>query len=184
MVKEAEKYLQLKEHRFYKSYGKVVKVVGLTIESIGPKARMGDLCKIYPNEEMEDYVIAEVVGFQDSRLILMPVDSVEGVGTGCIVENTGHPLSVLVGEELLGHTLDGIGRVTDSDVEIHGTYYPLENTPPDPMERRIISEVLPLWSESGRRTDYRWKRTAYRCICRFRCWKKYTSRHVCQKHKG
>ena len=144
MVKEAEKYLQLKEHRFYKSYGKVVKVVGLTIESIGPKARMGDLCKIYPNEEMEDYVIAEVVGFQDSRLILMPVDSVEGVGTGCIVENTGHPLSVLVGEELLGHTLDGIGRVTDSDVEIHGTYYPLENTPPDPMERRIISEVLPL----------------------------------------
>ena len=55
MVKEAEKYLQLKEHRFYKSYGKVVKVVGLTIESIGPKARMGDLCKIYPNEEMEDY---------------------------------------------------------------------------------------------------------------------------------
>ena len=52
---------------------------------------MGDLCKIYPNEKEEEYVIAEVVGFQDSRLILMPVDSVEGVGTGCVVENTGHP---------------------------------------------------------------------------------------------
>ena len=95
-------------------------------------------------EKEEEYVIAEVVGFQDSRLILMPVDSVEGVGTGCIVENTGHPLSVLVGEELLGHTLDGIGRMTDGTEEIHGSYYPLENTPPDPMDRRIISEVLPL----------------------------------------
>ena len=144
MVKEAEKYLQLMDRQYYKSYGKVVKVVGLTIESVGPKARMGDLCKIYPNEKEEEYVIAEVVGFQDSRLILMPVDSVEGVGTGCIVENTGHPLSVLVGEELLGHTLDGIGRMTDGTEEIHGSYYPLENTPPDPMDRRIISEVLPL----------------------------------------
>ena len=144
MVKEAEKYLQLMDRQYYKSYGKVVKVVGLTIESVGPKARMGDLCKIYPNEKEEEYVIAEVVGFQDSRLILMPVDSVEGVGTGCVVENTGHPLSVLVGEELLGHTLDGIGRMTDGTEEIHGSYYPLENTPPDPMDRRIISEVLPL----------------------------------------
>ena len=75
MVKEAEKYLQLMDRQYYKSYGKVVKVVGLTIESVGPKARMGDLCKIYPNEKEEEYVIAEVVGFQDSRLILMPVDA-------------------------------------------------------------------------------------------------------------
>ena len=144
MVKEAEKYLQLLDRAYYKSYGKVVKVVGLTIESIGPKARLGDLCKIYPNEDSREHVIAEVVGFHDSQLILMQVDNVEGVGVGCIVENTGHPLSVLVGDEVLGHTLDGIGRVTDSDVEINGEYYPLEQNPPDPMERKIISEVLPL----------------------------------------
>ena len=144
MVKEAEKYLQLMDRQYYKSYGKVVKVVGLTIESIGPKARMGDLCKIYPEKDSEEYVIAEVVGFHDSQLILMPVDKVEGVGVGCVVENTGHPLSVMVSDELLGHTLDGIGRLTDSDDEIHGDYYPLEQNPPDPMEREIISEVLPL----------------------------------------
>ena len=54
MVKEAEKYLQLMDRQYYKSYGKVVKVVGLTIESVGPKARMGDLCKIYPNEKEEE----------------------------------------------------------------------------------------------------------------------------------
>ena len=157
------------DRQYYKSYGKVVKVVGLTIESVGPKARMGDLCKIYPNEKEEEYVIAEVVGFQDSRLILMPVDSVEGVGTGCIVENTGHPLSVLVGEELLGHTLDGIGRMTDGTEEIHGSYYPLENTPPDPMDRRIISEVLPLGVKAVDGLITVGKRTAYRCVCRFRC---------------
>ena len=59
-------------------------------------------------------------------------------------ENTGHPLSVLVSDELLGHTLDGIGRLTDCDKEVQGEYYPLEQAPPDPMEREIISEVLPL----------------------------------------
>ena len=144
MTAETEKYRQLMDRQYYKSYGKVVKVVGLTIESIGPEARLGDLCQIYPDKDKPDYVIAEVVGFHDSQLILMPIDSVEGVGVGCIVENTGHPLSVLVGDELLGHTLDGIGRLTDSEETIHGEYYPLEKDPPDPMARKIISEVLPL----------------------------------------
>ncbi len=144
MVENAKKYLQLMDRTFYKSYGKVAKVVGLTIESVGPKARLGDLCRIYPGEDQKEHVIAEVVGFHDSKLILMPVDSVEGVGVGCVVENTGHPLSVLVSDELLGHTLDGIGRLSDCDKEIHGEYYPLEQAPPDPMAREIISEVLPL----------------------------------------
>ena len=144
MIENAKKYLQLMDRTFYNSYGKVAKVVGLTIESVGPKARLGDLCRIYPREDQKEHVIAEVVGFHDSKLILMPVDSVEGVGVGCVVENTGHPLSVLVSDELLGHTLDGIGRLTDCDKEVQGEYYPLEQAPPDPMEREIISEVLPL----------------------------------------
>ena len=77
-----EKLLQLLDKQYYKSYGKVSKVVGLTVESLGPKARLNDLCKIYVDKNMSNYVMAEVVGFQDSRLILMPVDSVEGVGVG------------------------------------------------------------------------------------------------------
>lgn len=144
MIKEAEKYLQLLDRKYYNSYGKVSTVVGLTIESLGPEARLSDLCRIYLDKDMEEYVMAEVVGFRDSRLILMPVDRVDGVGVGCIVENTGHPLSVLVGDEVLGHTLDGIGRPTDG-VEFHfSKSYPIEALPPDPMEREIISEVLPL----------------------------------------
>ena len=101
---------------------------------------------MYKRQETQtQYVIAEVVGFHDSHLILMPFEDVEGVGVGCIVENTGHPLSISVGNELLGHTVDGIGRITDSDVEIETGYkYPVEAPPPDPMNRMIISEVLPL----------------------------------------
>ena len=145
MLKEAEKYLKLLDGQYYKCFGKVVKVVGLTIESVGPEARLNDLCKIYLEETQTQYVIAEVVGFHDSHLILMPFEDVEGVGVGCIVENTGHPLSISVGNELLGHTVDGIGRITDSDVEIETGYkYPVEAPPPDPMNRMIISEVLPL----------------------------------------
>lgn len=147
MVSEAEKYLSLLDKNFYSSFGKVTKVVGLTIESVGPEARLNDLCMIYQDKERLNYVMAEVVGFVDSRLILMPFDNVEGVGVGCIVENTGHPLSVLVGDELLGHTLDGIGRPTDlkeNEVFSCKNAYSVEAAPPDPMEREIISEVLPL----------------------------------------
>jgi len=95
---------------------------------------------------MSKYVMAEVVGFQDSKLILMPVDSVEGVGVGCIVENTGKPLEVPVGFELLGHTLDGIGRLTDMEQDYLDLpeSYSLEALPPDPMSRKIIDEILPL----------------------------------------
>ena len=144
MLELAEKYLQLSERTYYKCFGKVAKVVGLTIESIGPEARLNDLCKIYLDRERRDYVTAEVVGFKDSSLILMPFDNVEGVGVGCTVENTGHPLSVYVGENLLGHTVDGIGRITDDSQVSLTEYYPVEADPPDPMARKIISEVLPL----------------------------------------
>jgi flagellum-specific ATP synthase len=144
VVKEAEKYLHLLDQQFYDCYGKVAEVVGLTIESIGPEARLNDLCRIYLDKDMQQFVMAEVVGFRDSRLILMPIDHVDGVGAGCAVENTGHPLSVLVTDALLGHTLDGIGRPTDGMEITTGIEYTVEAQPPDPMARRIISEVLPL----------------------------------------
>lgn len=144
MIAEAKKYLELLNKQYYKCYGKVAKVVGLTIESIGPEARLGDLCRIYPSKDMQTFLMAEVVGFADSRLILMPVDGVDGIGVGCVVENTGHPLSVYVGDDLLGHTLDGIGRITDGTEIFLDEKYPVEALPPDPMKRKIISEVLPL----------------------------------------
>ena len=146
MLDEACKYLQLINGQYYKCFGKVAKVVGLTIESIGPEARLNDMCKIFLDKSRTEFVMAEVVGFQNSHIILMPFDSVEGVGVGCIVENTGHPLSVLVGDDLLGHTLDGIGRPTDCNPNdlLLTEEYSVEALPPDPMNRKIISEILPL----------------------------------------
>lgn len=80
MLEVAQKYLQLKSGEYYKCFGKVDKVVGLTIESIGPKAKLNDLCMIFLDKERRDYVMSEVVGFKDSHIILMPFDNVEGIG--------------------------------------------------------------------------------------------------------
>ncbi len=128
---------------YFDRLGKVTKVVGLTIESLGPEAKLNDVCLIKIDDG--SCVSAEVVGFVDNRLLLMPYESVEGISVGAIVENTNHPLEIPVGNELLGHTLDGLGRPTDMDelLQLHQTY-PVDAPPPDPMERVIINEVLPL----------------------------------------
>jgi flagellum-specific ATP synthase len=139
-----DKYYQLADRNYYRHLGKVVKIVGLTIESVGPNAKLNDLCRIIIDKNRNISIMAEVVGFRDKRLLLMPYESVEGLGVGCIVENTGHPLSVCVGDEMLGHTLDGMGRPTDIEELTLREEYPVDAPPPDPMERVIISEVLPL----------------------------------------
>ncbi len=144
MDKIKNKYLQLADRTFFNRLGRVVKLVGLTIESIGPDAKLGDLCVIETGVPGDEDVMAEVVGFKDNRLILMPVEDVSGLGIGCIVKNTNMPLSVGVGPELLGHILDGIGRPTDvSAIRTTGSY-PMDALPPEPMDREIIHEVLPL----------------------------------------
>ncbi len=142
-VLNTDKYQHLAQESFYDKLGKVSKIVGLTIESIGPDAKLNDLCKIY-SPDMSQTLYAEVVGFRDSRVLLMPFDNVDGIGPGCIVENTEHPLSVKVGENILGKTLDGLGNPLNGDELDIITEYPVEAQPPDPMSREIISEVLPL----------------------------------------
>ncbi len=139
-----DKYYQLADKNYYRHLGKVVKIVGLTIESVGPNAKLSDLCRIIVDKNKNISIMAEVVGFRDKRLLLMPYESVEGLGVGCIVENTGHPLSVYVGDEMLGHTLDGMGRPTDIEELTLREEYPVDAAPPDPMDRVIINEVLPL----------------------------------------
>lgn len=141
---DGNKYRQLLSESLYKRLGKVVNVVGLTIESAGPDAKLGDLCRIYKNGREGESCMAEVVGFKEGYTLLMPYELTDGIGGGCIVENEGHPLSVQVGEELLGHTLDGLGRPTDDDTFSSPLQYPLDAMPPDPMKRAIIDEVLPL----------------------------------------
>ncbi len=140
---DREKYFSVTHNTYYKKMGRVTKLVGLTIESVGPDAKLGDLCKILPAEGGTP-LYAEVVGFKDDRVLLMPFDSVDGIGPGCAVENTDHPLTVKASDELLGHTLDGLGNPTNGDVIVNYEEYQVEAAPPDPMEREIISQVLPL----------------------------------------
>ena len=139
-----EKYEQLKNEMYFKRLGKIVNVVGLTIESAGPDARLGDLCRVYKKGRSGDYITAEVVGFKDGHTILMPYEVTDGIGGGCVVENEGYPLTVKVGPQLLGKTLDGLGRFSDEALLAGAQEYPVEAPPPDPMAREIIDEVLPL----------------------------------------
>lgn len=139
-----QKYNKITEEVFYRKLGKVVNVVGLTIEAAGPDAKLGDVCRILPeSQEKPAPILAEVVGFKDRKTLLMPYDAVDGIGLGCIVENTGYPLTIQASDKLLGKTLNGMGIPVDGE-QIEGVHYPVEASPPDPMSREIIDEVLSL----------------------------------------
>ncbi len=154
---DLSKYKKMQNAPFYRTRGKVVNVIGLTIESAGPDAKLGDICLIYPKKKDDDSLVehdvrpsmAEVVGFKDGHVQLMPYENTSGIGNGSIVENTDSPLRVNVGEGLLGKTLDGLGRIDGTSfgkgtVLEGGIAYSVENQPPDPMTRDPIDEVLPL----------------------------------------
>lgn len=137
------KYTEIKGKPFYKSQGKIANAVGLTIESYGPDCKLADMCTIYSKDGARALATAEVVGFKDGKVLLMPYGKVDGIANGCLVENEQHPLSVVVSEDLLGLCLDGLGN-PPAGVSVKGITYPIEAPPPDPMSRKIIDEVLTL----------------------------------------
>lgn len=139
------KYKSVINDSLFKVKGKVVNVIGLTIESAGPGAKLGDICMISPGNDADPAKAtpAEVVGFKEGKTLLMPYQDVEGIGPGSSVENTGMPLKVKVDESLLGQTLDGLGRPANG-IQLSGKEYSVEAKPPDPMSRKIIDEVLSL----------------------------------------
>lgn len=140
---DLSKYNMLLNQTYEKRLGKVAKVVGLTVESIGPAAKLNDLCHIIA-QDTDQVINAEVVGFRDDRVLLMPYDQTAGVGLGSRVENTNASFNVMVGDDLLGKTLDGLGRPIDGS-ELHCPHaYPVQAPPPDPLKRELIDTVLPL----------------------------------------
>ncbi len=138
-----DKYKTLLYRDFTMHYGKVSKIVGLTVESVGPPCKLNDLCEII-SKDGATKVNAEVVGFRDNKVLLMPFDSVDGIGLGATVRNTGDVLKVPVGENLLGMVLDGIGRPMDGSSLVTANTYPIDAVSPDPLKRKLIDEVLPL----------------------------------------
>ena len=139
-----DKYEKLADRSFVSQLGKVAKVVGLTIESIGPDAKLNDLCLI-KSDTREEPVKAEVVGFRDDRVLLMPYDDVEGVSLGSWVKNTGERLQVAASDELLGRTLGGTGEPIDHrELPEDCSRYSVEAAAPDPLTRQMIEDVLSL----------------------------------------
>ncbi len=137
-----DKYLdELSRIPDVREYGEVTKVIGLTIEANGPRARLGEICRVFTDPAQS--IPAEVVGFRDQRLILMPLGDMRGVGPGSLVQATRQLLTVEAGRSLLGRIVDGLGRPMDNKGSLNGdTSYPLHNQPPDPLERQRIRDSL------------------------------------------
>ncbi len=140
-----KKYMNaLENSNLIKYSGKVSKLVGLTIESLGPAVELGEVCYIYPLKGREP-IKSEVVGFKGEVVLLMPLGEMTGIGPGSKVVATGHSLKVNVGSQLLGRVLDGLGKPVDGKGPlVSKTKYPVNNEPPNPLLRKKISEVLPL----------------------------------------
>ena len=121
--------------------GRVSQIVGLTIESIGPTTNIGDLCLIQPRKGRG--IPAEVVGFRDQKVLLMPLSDLTGVGPGSLVTATGSPLMVPVGDALLGRILDGLGQPLDHKGYVPVTKYrSVQGSIPQPLERQRIKDHL------------------------------------------
>lgn len=132
------------DNAFIRYIGRVKKIVGLTIESNGPQVKLGEVCLIYPVSQQPP-VTCEVVGFQDSKVLLMPLGDMSGVSSGCKVIATGFMLSVNVGYGLLGRVIDGIGNPLDGKAPISdGRPYTVNNAPPNPLVRQKIKDPLSL----------------------------------------
>nr|WP_188532133.1 flagellar protein export ATPase FliI [Paenibacillus abyssi] len=122
--------------------GKVTQVIGLTVESEGPDASVGDVCYIYPTKSAKP-LKAEVVGFRNNKVILMPLGDLQSIGPGCDVVGTGKPLTVQVGSELLGKVLDGLGQPLDgSFISSRMPHYSTYNTPSNPLLRPRVVQPL------------------------------------------
>lgn len=123
------------------STGKVSQVIGLIVEATGLEVAVGEICFI---QTLKDEAIkAEVVGFKNSRTLLMPLGELDGIAPGCPVKATGQSLTVPIGPQLLGQVLDGLGQPMDKGIKLPAMdHYPVNNNPPDPLTRQRITQIL------------------------------------------
>lgn len=128
-----------------KPTGRVKELTGLVLKAKVPGVHAGEIC--YIQSSSHKAVRAEVVGFQEDTAILMPLGDIEGIGVGSEVIPTGQPLTVKVGEMLLGRVLNGLGEPLDIEEKgplITDEEYPVYNYPPDPLKRQRITTPIAL----------------------------------------
>ena len=126
-------------------YAYIKRVVGMTLEARGPSARVGQLCRLLGDDPKTDIVMAEVVGFTDNTMILLPLSELQGVRAGMRVQITPGTFRVPVGDALRGRILDGLGRPIDGlaapELRERKSIY---SAPPHPLSRMRVTEPLEL----------------------------------------
>jgi flagellum-specific ATP synthase len=127
---------------FARRRGRVNNLIGLIIEATGVSAEIGEVCQV-GGDRARAPVAAEVVGFRNGRTLLMPLGELHGIGPGTDVIATGAPFRVVVGNNLLGRVIDGLGNpIDDIGHDPAGLARSTMSAPPDPLERpRIDSRV-------------------------------------------
>ncbi len=143
MATVLEKYLEQAEATDpIKCVGHVNRVQGLLLESLGPQAIIGEICRI-DAPKGNGVIRAEVVGLRGDIVQLMAVDDTAGIEAGARVVATGERLMVPVSDKLLGRTLDAMGKPLDGKGDIESSvFYPAMADPPDPLKRRRIRERI------------------------------------------
>jgi len=124
--------------------GKVTNVIGLVIEARGPVSRLGTVCDIYTKGGAHK-ITAEVLGFRDNYVLMMPLEEIRGIGPGCRVVARQQRAIIPVGPGLLGRVIDGLGNPIDNKGPILvESEYPIYGAPINPLSRRRISQPLDL----------------------------------------
>lgn len=122
--------------------GRIYQIVGMVMESVGPAVSMGDLCTIKPQNGQHEGR-AEVVGFRENKILLMPLNEISGYSPGSQVIAANEDLSVGIGDNLLGRILNGLGEPIDSQGPIFfDAKRSLYQTPPNPMKRPPIHKPI------------------------------------------
>src|SRR5690606_11896176 len=123
--------------------GRVLRVVGLTVESEGPRAAVGELCHIHRSRGRP--LLAKVVGFQSGRLLLSPMGDLDGVGPGDRGVPQRQGMTVPAGEGLIGRVLNAAGEPVDGRGPLPPMpRVPVWQDPPPPLARRRIEKLLPV----------------------------------------
>jgi flagellum-specific ATP synthase len=121
----------------------VRQVIGVVIESLGPRMAIGETCEI-SYKRTEEPVLAEVVGFRDDKVLIMPLGELMGIGAGSDVVAHGAPLQIGVTDHLLGRVLSGLGRPIDGKGTIVAENRVVVTAAPPPLERWRVTEPLAL----------------------------------------
>jgi flagellum-specific ATP synthase len=133
---------RVREARVTETCGRVVQLIGLVVESEGPLAAMGEVCRIQ-SARHDGETLAEVVGFRNHHLLLMPLGEIHGIHPGSEVVATGMPLRVSVGSALKGRVIDGLGNPIDGLGAITTEHtVGLNLRPPHPLKRQRITDVF------------------------------------------